>query len=491
MGRYEDLILNKINMQSQGIQNENSTTKLQNALLYSIHKNQNSVAIKIGDSSISYAEIWKAVQNQYAIYEAEKITSIALYVGNSVDFCIQLLTAFLFLDVVYIFSPTMEESYVLDVCKDNNIDLIIKCNGNIHISNTNNQGVMEDVKVVLFTSGTIHNPKGVMLSSNNLLSNAFAAIDCMKYNDKDTILVSKPLYHSYGLTIEFLAGFLAGATLYMYQGLFSVKKIQNIIEEQRITVWCTIPTLVALYVENAIRRENYLRIVAVGGARSTKKQIEKIVVFFKPVLVVQLYGLSEAGPLVTYTPHGLKSEQSNLIGVPVKGVELEIRDSNNKLILEPEMPGELVVKSEGVMKGYLKNETLTNKAIKHGKLYTGDIVYFDKNKLFYFLDRKDTMISRGGINYFCSEIEDVIHNLAAVDEVVVLGIEDEIHSQIAVAFIKGNERKSKKDIFFYCKKSNVLPPDEVVYVDEFPVNTSGKIDILKLKSIYMESVEKR
>jgi len=93
MGRYEDLILNKINMQSQGIQNENSTTKLQNALLYSIHKNQNSVAIKIGDSSISYAEIWKAVQNQYAIYEAEKITSIALYVGNSVDFCIQLLTS--------------------------------------------------------------------------------------------------------------------------------------------------------------------------------------------------------------------------------------------------------------------------------------------------------------------------------------------------------------------------------------------------------------
>ncbi len=460
---------------------------LQAALLASIKSNGKSLAFISREESISYEQVLQKVNAQYSCYKMNGIKRIALYCGNSIDFCIQLLTALLYLDVVYIFSPAWEESTVISICAENGINLAVKDSGQISISMDSFRPEQEDIKVVLFTSGTTHTPKGVMLSGDNLLSNAAAAVDCMQYTCNDRLLVSKPLYHSYGLTIEFLAGFLAGASLYLYSCIFSVSRIERILKSQEITVWCTIPSLLTLYIRNAANNAYDLRIIAVGGARCPSSLMEKAKVFFQSVIIVQLYGLTEAGPLVTCTPYNVKAKAQNSIGYPVKGVELELRDKEDRLIVTPGERGELVVKSKGVMKGYLNNEAATIKAVKNGRLYTGDIAYFDDEKLFYFLDRSDSMITRDGINYICAETENVIRSIDGVKEAAVFGVDSELHSQIAIACVECSQELAVEKIFWECTVHRVLPPDKVFFLEKLPLNENGKIDIQKIKKEYADN----
>lgn len=454
----------------------------------SMKNNGKSLAFISDKESICYEKVLQRVNKQYSYYKKNSIKRIALYSGNSVDFCIQLLTALLYLDVVYIFSPVWEEDTVISICAENGINLAVKDSGQICISTDSSEPELEDIKVVLFTSGTTHTPKGVMLSGDNLLSNAVAAVDCMQYTCNDRLLVSKPLYHSYGLTIEFLAGFLVGASLYFYSGIFSVSRIERILKSQKITVWCTIPSLLTLYISNASNNAYDLRIIAVGGAKCSSGLMEKAKDFFQSVIIVQLYGLTEAGPLVTCTPYNIKAKAQTSIGYPVKGVELELRDKEDRLIITPGERGELVVKSEGVMKGYLNNEDATIRAVKNGRLYTGDIAYFDDERLFYFLDRVDSMIVRDGINYICAETENVIKAIDGVKEVAVFGVDSELHSQIAIACIECSQEPAIEKIFWECINQRVLPPDKVFFCEKLPLNDNGKIDMQKIKKEYTNNL---
>lgn len=457
---------------------------LQAVLLACIKSNGKSTALISDEESISYQEVLQRVNKQYSFYKTSGIKRIALYSGNSFNFCIQLLTALLYLDVVYIFSPAWEEDAVVAVCAENGINTVVMDSGQICISTDLSGSKPEDIKVVLFTSGTTHSPKGVMLTGDNLLSNALAAADCMQYTDNDRLLVSKPLYHSYGLTIEFLAGFLSGVSLYLYSGIFSVSRIERILKSKEITVWCTIPSLLTLYISNASDNPYNLRIIAIGGARCSSGLMGKAKVFFHSVIIVQLYGLTEAGPLVTCTPYNLKVKAHNSIGYPVKGVELELRDKEDKQIVTPGVSGELVVKSNGIMRGYLNNEAATLRAVRNGKLYSGDIAYFDDEKLFYLLGRADNMIVRDGVNYLCVETENVIKTIDGVKEAAVFGVDSELHSQIAIACVECSQEIPFEKIFWECINQKVLPPDKVFCWEKFPLNDNGKVDIQKIIKEY-------
>ncbi len=435
---------------------------------------------------ISYGNVAVQIEKQYNAYRSHCINRIALCMSNSIEFCIKLLTAILYLDEIYIFSPLYMESEMLQICKDNKVQVLDFGEGKTilghypHIAEEK-----KDIRIILFTSGTMHASKGVILTGKNIYSNALATIDCMKYKDTDKLLITKPLYHSYGLTVELIAGLLVGAELYLDRGLFSVHKILRIMFEHQITVWCTIPALLFLFVDKSVSVPGSLRIIAVGGARSTEILLKKARNLLEPIPIVQLYGLTEAGPLVTCTPIDMPTEKTISIGKPVKGVKLELRDENDDLVTVPGRPGELVVTGNGIMIGYLGDAKATRRVKRKGKLYTGDIGYFDIDNYYYIQDRIDATIARDGINISCSEIEDALMKLDGVEQASVIGIENILHSQIAIAFIRTSKKLDVRKVVLWCKAHGVFPPDDVMFIDDIPCNENGKVNGKKLRTIYL------
>lgn len=219
-------------------------------------------------------------------------------------------------------------------------------------------------------------------------------------------------------------------------------------------------------------------------ARADERLLKRAKALWSPTPIIQLYGLTEAGPLVTGTPVDLPIEKIASIGKPVKGVKLEIRDREDDVIRTPYTMGELVVVSRGIMKGYLCDKVASQKVKRDGRLYTGDIGYFDKDSFYYVRDRIDTMIVRDGVNILCSEIEDILMELDVIDQVSVVGMENMLHSQIAVAFIKAAGDLDRKEIITWCKVKEVPPPDEIIFVGSLPYNDNGKVNIDVLKKMY-------
>ncbi len=463
------------------------TGKLQTALQKVLYDKKEKIAFITANEQISYENVVKKIEVQCEEYNIQNINKIAICMSNSIEFCIQLLTAILYMDEVYIFSSLWESSLVVQICQENNVQVLVSEEGKKIFANHDSMREHNgDVKFILFTSGTTHLPKGVVLTGENIYLNALAAIKCMSYVETDKILVTKPLYHSYGLTIEFIAGILVGAEFYLDRGLFNVNKVSKIIMKHEITVWCTIPTLLCIFIDKKVLEFSTLRIIAVGGARSVEKLLKNARAFWAPTPVIQMYGLTEAGPLVTCTPNDLPEEKINSIGKPVEGVKLEIRDRKDNLITTPNVSGELVVSSQSVMTEYLNNGSATKKVKKKGRLYTGDIGYFDEDNFFYIEDRIDTMIVHDGVNIFCAEIENALMAHNKIEQAFVAGIEDILHSQIAVAYIKAIENIDKKEIILWCKTKAVSVPDEIIFVDNLPYNDNGKVSISNLKTMYSE-----
>lgn len=461
---------------------------LASALYDAVMQGGKSTALQTDHINITYAELAEKIKSRYEDLKQEDVQRMAVYAHNSVNFCIDLLTALVYFECVFIFPTSWKLEKVKEICISNRIDLIISDEAEIWIDadkNKNPQDELKDVKAVLFTSGTVHNPKGVMLTGENLYTNAIAAIDCLKYTADDTLLVTKPLYHSYGLTIEFISGILAGAALYIYESMFSPGIVRKLFAEQNITVWCTIPTLLAFFINNMRQYCGNLRVIAVGGEKAGRPLLIRAKEVFGAVPVIQLYGLTEAGPLVTSSSFDAVNIES--IGQPVLGVELELRDKEDNIISEPGISGELVISSKSIMKGYLGDIQKTNKVIRDGKLYTGDIAYFDSANNYYFVEREDMTISRHGINVYCSEIEESISEIEGVERVIVLGISHPVCSQIAAAFVKRTGDTDEKAIIQHCLDHEVAVPDKIIFIDNFPVNENGKVSLAALRKIYEDT----
>lgn len=141
--------------------------------------------------------------------------------------------------------------------------------------------------------------------------------------------------------------------------------------------------------------------------------------------------------------------------------------------------GEIVVKGPQVMKGYLKNEAETQRAIKNGWLYSGDLGRFDEDGLLYIVDRKKDMILRGGENVYPVEIEEVLYEIPEILEAAVVGVPHEIYGEVPKAFIVLKEGKSltEEDVYSHCKKklAKYKWPAEITFLSTLPRNASGKV----------------
>jgi long-chain acyl-CoA synthetase len=265
---------------------------------------------------------------------------------------------------------------------------------------------------------------------------------------------------------------------------FSPEDFLKIVETYRPTIFAGVPTMyIALLNYPDLKKYDLscFRGCFVGAAPlplEVKRRWEEVT----KATLMEGYGLTEAVTAQCCNPlKGVNKEGS--IGVPFPDVIFKIVDIETGTKAMPVgEPGELIIKSPSVMKGYYNREEETKSVIRNGWLYTGDIAYMDEDGFFYIVERKKDLIIVGGFNVYPKEVEDVLYKHPKVMEAAVVGVPDEYRGEVVKAFVvlkHGVEEteQTKQEIIEFCSKylSKYKVPKYVEFKKSLPKSPIGKI----------------
>ncbi|GAA1772133.1 FadD3 family acyl-CoA ligase [Nocardioides hankookensis] len=325
----------------------------------------------------------------------------------------------------------------------------------------------DDVADILFTSGTTGKPKGAMSAHRQTIGVARAWGELGGVNGQDRYLVVNPFFHSFGYKVGIVTGLLTGATLYPV-ATFDLDATMEIIESERISVLPGAPTIFTSLLNAPGRTDrdlSSLRLAVTGAAVVPVVLIERMRRDLAIDQVVTAFGMTEA-VVVTMCREGDSAETvATTCGRAIPGMETRIGPD-----------GELLVRGEYVMLGYLDDEAATAEAIDaDGWLHTGDIGVLDDQGNLSITDRLKDMYISGGFNVYPAEVEQALARMDGVADVAVVGVPDERMGEVGKAYVVGTA--APDDVIAFAKErlANFKVPRHVEVVDGLPRNLSGKV----------------
>ncbi len=335
----------------------------------------------------------------------------------------------------------------------------------------------EDVRLIMYTSGTTGTPKGAMLSESNIISNLISVLEYFAIKETDRFLIARPLYHCAVLTGEFLVALIKGSAILFFSEPFSAYGIAQTISDWNATVVTGTPTTLSLIGQMYYRLfgKTFQGTVVASGESMYSSNAEKIMRCYENSIIYFVYGMTETATRISCLPPHLFSSHYNSVGFPLSGVRVKCVDDNGKTVPTGE-EGELLVKGSNVMLGYYKDPALSQKVIEDGWLHSGDVGVIDEQGMIFIKGRKDNMINRSGINIYPQEIENAIKTSPEVEEAIVYSKRDNDFSETIVLKVVA-PRLSRNDVFNICKEKLPLyqMPDQIDMVDSIPKNASGKL----------------
>jgi long-chain acyl-CoA synthetase len=231
---------------------------------------------------------------------------------------------------------------------------------------------------------------------------------------------------------------------------------------------------------------NKVRIFISGSAPLSEQSLNEFNAKFKKATLLEGYGLSECSPAVSV--NRLDRQKALSVGLPLPSYEVKIVNEEMMEVKTGEV-GEIMVKGDCVMQGYLNHADATDETIMNGWLLTGDLGKKDEDGFIYIVDRKKDLIISKGINIYPREIEEVIYKYEGVDAVAVIGLRDETKDEDVLAFIQPKEgvELQEMELRQYLKKhlANFKLPKHIYFVEELPKNATGKV----LKRVLKEKVQ--
>ena len=351
----------------------------------------------------------------------------------------------------------------------------------------------DDVAWLFYTSGTTGVPKGAMLTHRNMLFQThayFADID--KLEPGDAALHPAPLSHGSGL--YGLPHFAAGAVNVIPEsGHFEPEEIFELLDRWPNASFFAAPTmLVRLMASRAARTPQKLKTITYGGAPMYVADSLRAIELFGPRLY-QLFGQGEAPMTITGLPQQLHRERKKLetCGLPRTGCEVKIFDQNDAELPAGEV-GEIVTRSDCVMRGYWRNAEATARAKRGGWLHTGDVGSLDAEGFLTIKDRSKDMIISGGANIYPREIEEVLLRHPAVAECSVVGRPHPEWGEEVVAFVVKRSNLGIEELDSLCLENiaRFKRPREYRFVDALPKNNYGKVLKTELRKTFLTSEER-
>ncbi|WP_219620113.1 acyl-CoA synthetase [Bacillus sp. T33-2] len=338
---------------------------------------------------------------------------------------------------------------------------------------------LDDVHMLMYTSGTTGKPKGAMITHGNTLWNAINANNALPFHAKDITLTVAPLFHIGGMNIFTTPSLYLGGTVILCDK-FDPKIVLELIEKEKVTTLFLVPAMwlaIMQYPDFSEYDISSLKLNISGGAPCPLTVIE----FFQKrgVPFFEGFGLTETAPFVSILDEGETIRKKGSVGRTPIHTEVRIVGPQDMEVPAGEV-GELLVKGPNVFVGYWNNPEETRKAIKSTWFYTGDLAKKDEEGFLYIVDRKKDMIISGGENIYPIEVEQVLYRIPNVKEVAVVGVPDEKWGESVKAYIAlldPEKSLTLEDVKLFCegKLARFKVPKHLEIIESLPRNATGKI----------------
>ena len=348
-----------------------------------------------------------------------------------------------------------------------------------------------DTSILMFTAGTTGQPKGVMLTHDNLATYVLNNVSPADPDIEEKNILTVPLYHIAGMQAV-LAAVYGGRTL-VVQRQFDPSDWMTLVETESVTRAMMVPTMLKQLMEHEEfpkRNLSSLQVITYGAAPMPVEVITKAIEVFPGTRFINAFGQTESASTITMlTPEdhviegtpgerAIKLKRLGSIGRALGDTEVKIFDEDGS-----EQPvdeaGEIVARGPRVMKGYWKAEEATNSTIRNGWLYTGDIGYMDEAGYIFLSGRAKDIIIRAGENISPEQVEATLHSHPAIDEAAVIGVPDPQWGEKvrAIVALKAGAQATEADIIEHCRGqlASFKKPESVIFVDSLPRNPLGKV----------------
>ncbi|MFT8313052.1 MAG: o-succinylbenzoate--CoA ligase [Clostridium sp.] len=315
----------------------------------------------------------------------------------------------------------------------------------------------ESITVIMNTSATTGEFKSVPIRWKQFYSHVEASQKSLGVTDEDNWLVVLPMYHISGLSI--LIRSLYNGTSVTILEKFHQEQVVKLIENNRINMLSIVPTMLNRIVDK-IEKHN-LRVVLVGGEFIPKPLVEKSIA--KNIPIYKTYGMTETTSQVTTFSVLDYQEKIDSVGLPLEKVVIQIENPDKKGI------GEVVIKSPMLMEGYIEKKKVFN------YFNSEDVGYIDEDGFLYILDRRKNIIISGGENIYPKEIENILYANPKIYECAVVGEKDEKWGQVPVLYVVSSLTEAEILDYVSNKLAEYKLPKKIIYLEELPRNSSGKI----------------
>lgn len=341
--------------------------------------------------------------------------------------------------------------------------------------------------LVFFSSGTTGKAKGIRLSFSAINNNVDAIIEYMKPKKNDTILITKSMSHSSTLIGELFVGLKSSSKLIVAPTTIHPSIVLKNIMQYNVSIWCLNPTLLCVFSKLASRGTyniNSLKRIYISGSIASKQILLEANERFKNVLIINMYGLTEAGPRVT-VQRSCAINKFGSVGSPVNGVKIKIIAEDRKE-LSSYLTGIVHVKSSSIMNGYLNGKC--RKSLYNDWLNTGDLGFIDDDGDLYIVGRVDNMILQGSHKVYPEEVEIKLKQHKLIDDCIVFGVKHDIYGERIICLYLSGESIKNIELRRYC--ANLMAPYEIpsefLKVKMLPYNSNGKLERYKAKKMYEE-----
>ena len=493
-------------------------------------KYPNNDALICDEEKISYKELYykaNLCSKMLLDKQINKNDRVIILYQNSIDFYIAYFAIWTIGAIVVPINIFLKEQEIINIIKDSNPKILIisaqfiekfpnlatlglpiisqvsnkEENYNIDIEIVDRD--IQEVAAILYTSGTTGNPKGVMLTSKNIIVNAIQGFARFQASHQDKIYCPMPLFHSFPQNVCMWSTVIIGATA-ITSSKIDRSKIINALKHNPTVVMC-VPAIYGLFCKMKNLNFESVRFFISGGDILS----DKIRKYFELIYRRKLcngYGLTETSPFIAVNLDNY-TQNTNTIGAPLWGINCQIRDSNSE-ILGINKVGVLWINGENVMKGYYNQEEKTKEVIKDGWFNTEDLAYINQDGKIVITGREKDLIKSKGIKIYPSEIENLILTNDKVIQAAVLGkkitqekstdykSEIDAEEEYPVAFIATHEKdieKLQKDLINLVRTNlaSYKVPREFIIKRDLPISATGKVDKKALKVLLEQDVEQK
>ncbi|MDP3148484.1 MAG: AMP-binding protein [Ignavibacteria bacterium] len=352
------------------------------------------------------------------------------------------------------------------------------------------QGDEDDTLLILFTSGSEKDPKGVQLTHRNITQNYESLIKAYSFTPEDIFLANLPYFHVFGQTANLWVPMAVGMSIVTYANPLDFKTICDIVRDEKVTLMAGTPTFFWGYLRSSKPGDFQSARIMLSGADKCPDALRKGFMEKHGKVLLEAYGATETSPAITVNT--LENNRPGSVGRPIDGVQVMVENYETGETCKVGEIGKILVKGDNVMKGYFDDFEQTSLSIRHGWYDTGDMGFKDEDGYLWHVGRLKRFLKIGGEMVSLIKVEDVLEKLLPPDaECCVVEVPDAIRGARIVAAITQpiNEK------YTLSKMAEQLPsiamPYKFVVMPEMPKLGSGKIDFKTITEKVRDIIQAR